>query len=58
MRASAFLLGLLPAAVAHGGALHVSSTSTLRDAIADGVQIEVANDMVIDEEIIIPMKQV
>ena len=54
MRASAFLLGLLPAAVAHGGALHVSSTSTLRDAIADGVQIEVANDMVIDEEIIIP----
>ena len=56
MRDLAFLLGLLlPAAVAHGGALHVSSASALRDAIADGAQVEVANDLVLDDEIVVPV---
>ena len=50
----AFLGLLLPGAVAHGGALHVSSASALRDAIANGAQIEIANDIVLDEKVLIP----
>ena len=50
----AFLGLLLPGAVAHGGALHVSSASALRDAIVNGAQIEIANDIVLDEKVLIP----
>ena len=47
------LVGLLPLAAAHT-TISVSTPTALREAIADGAHIEVANDMVIDEEVVIP----
>ena len=49
----AFLVGLLPLAAAHT-TISVSTPTALREAITDGAHIEVANDMVIDEEFVIP----
>ena len=49
----AFLVGLLPLAAAHT-TISVSTPAALREAITDGAHIEVANDMVIDEEFVIP----
>ena len=48
-----FLVGLLPLAAAHT-TISVSTPTALREAITDGAHIEVANDMVIDEEFVIP----
>ena len=47
------LVGLLPLAAAHT-TISVSTPAALREAITDGAHIEVANDMVIDEEFVIP----
>ena len=48
-----FLVGLLPLAAAHT-TISVSTPTALREAITDGAHIEVANDMVLDEEMVIP----
>ena len=50
----AFLVGLLPLAAAQECVQTVSTPAALRDAIRDGAHIEVASDMLIDEEIVIP----
>jgi len=49
-----FLVGLLPLAAAQECVQTVSTPAALRDAIRDGAHIEVASDMLIDEEIVIP----
>ena len=50
----AFLVGLLPLAAAHDCPQTVSTPEALKGAIKDGAHIEVASDMVINEEIVIP----
>ena len=49
----AFLVGLLPLAAAQT-TISVSTPTALREAITDGAHIEIANDMIIDKEFVIP----
>ena len=48
------LVGLLPLAAAQT-TISVSTPTALRDAIRDGAHIEVANDLVLDDEIVVPV---